>query len=234
MSRGYCDVATYVTSDLHLNHFSIIDFERWNLDRNGLSYIDTLQQYNEMVVRNVNLTVNPSDTLYILGDFAFGGSDVIRHFLSQINGYKILIKGNHDRYSVESALRMGFDEAYDHPIYLPGTKGKILLSHYPAREALDNPYIVYNLHGHIHGGYLDLPNFRNVNIAMNGYHPINMETFTRSLDSMGRNRNEPWLGEWFAKYQVFKSGNPDIVVDQSGKIDLEATISLTKSKNRLT
>lgn len=227
-------MAVYVTSDLHLNHFSILEFEKSNLEKNGLSYIKDLYAYNEMIIKRINFVVRPQDTLYILGDFAFGGNEIVKDFVRRIHGHKILIKGNHDHYSVEEARRMGFEQVYDHPIYLPGTKGKVLLSHYPAKEALDNPYIVYNLHGHIHGGYLDLPNFKNVNIAMTEYYPVDIDSLINRINSSGKSREEPWLHEWYAPYQVFKNRYlDDVIVDSLGKIDLEKTKALKRDRQWL-
>ena len=56
----------YVTSDLHLNHYNILKLENFNLERSGLSYIKTLEQYNDMIISHINAKVLSTDTLYIL------------------------------------------------------------------------------------------------------------------------------------------------------------------------
>ena len=223
-------MATWITSDLHLNHYQVTVLERFNLDRNGLTHITTVEQYNEMIINHINSVVAPEDTLYILGDFVFGGTDVTVHLLKRINGYKILVLGNHDHFKVTQGLKMGFDEVYDHPIYLPEGHGKVLLSHYPLKEAYDNPYIVYNLHGHLHDSYLDLPNYYNMNIALTGYYPVNLETLMPTIESGGKNRKEKWLTEWYAEHQVFTHPKPTVVLKQNNLLDVEATRKLIEQK----
>lgn len=216
-------MATWITSDLHLNHYNILKLEADNLKKNGLSYIDTIDKYNDMIIQHINSVVAPQDTLYLLGDIVFGGKDIITSLLPRIHGYKILILGNHDRYSVTMAKKMGFNEVYDHPIYLPEGHGKVILSHYPLKEAFDNPYIVYNLHGHLHNSRLNLPNYLNVNIAMNGYYPINLKTLLPHITSSGKNRREHWLEEWYASYQIFPMSRTDVVLKPDGLLDVEKT-----------
>ena len=41
-------MATWITSDLHLNHHNILSLEAYNLRKNGLEYIDTIDKYNEL------------------------------------------------------------------------------------------------------------------------------------------------------------------------------------------
>ena len=88
---------------------------------------------------------------------------------------------------------------------MPEGHGRVILSHCPLREAFENPYIVYNLHGHLHGGKLKLSNYLNVNIAMNGYYPIKLDSLLPQINSSGKSRRERWLEEWYAEYQVFPS-----------------------------
>ena len=223
-------MATWITSDLHLNHFKILDFERYNLDRNGLSHIQTIEQYNEMIISRINSVVAPEDTLYILGDVVMGGTDVITRLIRRINGYKILVLGNHDKYKVNQGLKMGFNEVYDRPIYLPEGHGKVILSHYPLYEAFDNPYISYNIHGHLHDSWLSLPNYLNANISMNGYYPINLETLLPSINSNGKSRREPWLEEWFAEYQTFSHEKSTVILRADKTLDVEATREMLQKK----
>lgn len=226
-------MAVWITSDLHLNHHNILNLEADNLRKNGLGYIDTVDKYNDMVIEHINSVVSPNDTLYILGDVVFGGTDVITSLLSRINGYKILILGNHDRYSVTMARKMGFDEAYDHPIYLPEGHGKVILSHYPLKEAFDNPYVVYNLHGHLHNSKLILPNYLNVNIAMNEYYPIKLDTLIPRIASGGKSRREHWLEEWYAEYQVFPPTRKDVVLKPNGLLDVGKTKEAQEAMKRM-
>lgn len=225
-------MAIYVTSDLHFNHKNICNLERYMLDRNLMQNITTVEEYNNMVVRRINEVVDEKDTLYILGDFAFGNFQAMKYWLSKLNGYKILILGNHDRFTAEEAVRnIGFDEAYEGPIYLPGSKGKIILSHYPLLECYNNPYIAFNLHGHLHGSVLDLDNYINIGFGVNHFKPVDLERIIKKSNGVGKSRREKFLSEWYAEHQIFRDkSRKDLVLDHRGKINLEETLKLRNSK----
>lgn len=190
----------YVTSDLHFGHKRIIEFER--------TQFKTVKEHDEKIIRALNTSLHPGDTLYILGDVGFrdpeGGLPGLADKIRRIEcARKILIVGNHDRFSAIEAKGMGFDEVIKGPYYYPSKEvpGKIILSHRPAREALDNPYVI-NVHGHIHNGYLDLPGFYNANIHMNNYVPQPMAMYERIAHRTLKSREERFGEEWYAKYEV--------------------------------
>ena len=61
---------------------------------------------NETIIRNHNERVQPTDTVFFLGDFCFkntkggkegeGALDKAEHYIQQLNGRFVFIKGNHD------------------------------------------------------------------------------------------------------------------------------------------
>ena len=210
----------WITSDLHLNHYNILNLEAFNLNRFGLGYIKNLDQYNNMIISRINAKVMSDDTLYIIGDVGFGPCSELKKLLDRIICRNlILIYGNHDKYNIDQAKGMGFLEAIYGPYYLPESKGKILLSHYPSYEALNNPYIAYNLHGHLHGSKLDDEQFVNINISMNEYYPVCVKDFLKRADSKAKKREEKFLQEWFAEKQIFIDKNRcDIKIGADGKI----------------
>ncbi|MBO7212637.1 MAG: metallophosphoesterase [Methanobrevibacter sp.] len=210
----------WLTSDLHLNHYNILNLERFNLNRFGLGYIKTLDQYNNMIISHINAKVMSQDTLYIVGDVGFGPCAEIKKLLDKIVCRNlILIFGNHDKYGIAQAKKIGFKEAIYGPYYLPESKGKILLSHYPSYEALYNPYLAYNLHGHLHGSKLDDDQFFNLNIAMNEYYPVKADDFLKRAESRAKKREEKFLSEWFIRKQVFiDKSRGDVEFGPDGKI----------------
>lgn len=206
----------WVTSDLHLFHKNILNLEKDSLKNNNLSHIKTLEEYNEMIIKRINSRVKQEDTLYILGDFCFGGTDKVKEVLPKIKGHKILIVGNHDKLTKTQYLSLGFDDVKKGAYYLPESNGKIVMSHYPLLDAYNNPYISYCLHGHLHGSKLDLDNFMNVNIALNNYYPIDLD---RLLKKTSKDRFEKFGKEWYFYYQVFFNKNrTDLKLDLSGKV----------------
>jgi len=78
---------TWFTSDLHFFHNNVIAY----CNRPYTS----VEQMNEMLVKNWNDLVQPQDTVYCLGDFSLALRPV-ELYTPRLNGYKILIAGNHD------------------------------------------------------------------------------------------------------------------------------------------
>ena len=210
----------YVTSDLHLNHYNILKLENFNLERSGLGYIKTLEQYNDMIISHINAKVLSTDTLYILGDVGFGPCSEIKKLLDKIvcrNLYMIF--GNHDKYGVTQAKIIGFKDAFYEPYYLQESKGKIALSHFPAYEALNNPYVAYNFHGHLHGSKLDNDKCINFNIAMNEYYPVCIDDYLVKAETKAKKRTEKFLHEWFINMQIFiDKSRGDIEIGPDGHI----------------
>lgn len=132
----------YLCADLHLNHKNILKYEPCRIEQLGMA-TDTIQEMNEKIIERWNSVVKPEDTVYCLGDVSFGAFDV-----SVLNGYKILIKGNHDR-SDESMYRDGWNEVMNEFHFFKD--GVVyLLTHEPvSQECILNDYC-YNIHGHLH------------------------------------------------------------------------------------
>lgn len=86
-----------------------------------------------------NAVVSEDDIVYVLGDF---GAETV---LSQLNGTKYLVKGNHDTKSNAEYRQFGFAEVYDHPVIIDGFW---ILSHDALYVNRNMPYA--NLFGHVH------------------------------------------------------------------------------------
>lgn len=77
----------FFTSDTHFGHTNILQFCN--------RPFHSVQEMNEALINNWNNVVRPEDTVYHLGDFAFGGSQLWNDVLSKLNGHIYLILGNH-------------------------------------------------------------------------------------------------------------------------------------------
>lgn len=132
----------YFTSDHHFYHNNILEFE----DRP----YETLEEMHEGLIATWNATINKDDIVYHLGDFVFGGYDKWTNILSQLNGKKRLVKGNHDQSKIVRKLnREGwFDEYHEVGTYIKHQKYQLWLTHYPMDIGL-RP-MKYSLSGHIH------------------------------------------------------------------------------------
>ena len=120
-------MSIFVTSDLHLN------------DPNALALrpqFKTLEEHDQFVIDQYNSVVGKDDLVYILGDVGNVPRDKLISKCKQLNGRKILIRGNHDKMSYNDYRLAGFIEIYDHPVYY---NDNIILGHYPLKECYKNP-----------------------------------------------------------------------------------------------
>ena len=110
----------FLIGDTHFSHFNIIKYCN--------RPFDDAKQMNEELIKNWNSVVSKHDIVYVLGDFALCGKEEIIKVTQQLNGRKRLILGNHDKASLETYYRAGFEYVYNHPIIL---EDFYILSHYP-------------------------------------------------------------------------------------------------------
>lgn len=61
---------------------------------------------NEVLIRNWNEVVMPDDTVYHLGDVALGPWSEWEGILTRLNGFKVMVIGNHDRVFQNEKPRM--------------------------------------------------------------------------------------------------------------------------------
>lgn len=128
----------YFTSDLHLGHNSAIKMcER---------PFANIEEMNRTLINNINARVQKFDTLYVLGDIAYRTPvEEVNRMIAQMNGKKILIKGNHDK-NYDPSL---FEGIYDFlEIKVDGQS--ISLMHYPMVEWPKSFHGSLHLHGHQH------------------------------------------------------------------------------------
>ena len=128
----------YFTSDLHLGHRAAIHLcERPFKD---------VEEMNRKVIENWNSFIRQNDTIYILGDLSHRISvNQANELIKQLNGKKILIKGNHDK---------GYDESLFEEICMFKEINlygiSISLMHYPMLEWPKSRHGSLHIHGHQH------------------------------------------------------------------------------------
>tara|TARA_Y100000034_G_C6886781_1_gene407256 strand:+ start:322 stop:966 length:645 start_codon:yes stop_codon:yes gene_type:complete len=166
----------FFTSDLHLGHFNVI---KWC--NRPFSSVDEM---NEELIKRWNETVKDTDTVYVVGDMCLCRSDVAETYVKRLNGYKILIKGNHDR-GEKTMLKMGFDEFHKKLTYDMPDGRKALIQHRPVSKCLIEDHDLL-IHGHIHV----TENFKdrvNVSCDMWDFKPVSIEEIemaTLNLDKV--------------------------------------------------
>jgi calcineurin-like phosphoesterase family protein len=153
----------FFISDHHFGHKHIIDFE-------SRPFKD-VDEMNEVMIEKWNTVVGKQDKVFHLGDFSFLNKEKTKAIVSRLNGYKILILGNHDRGRSRAWwLDAGFDEVSEYPIIY---KDFFFLSHEPMYMNRHMPYV--NVHGHIHSQKYEGINYFNVSVEHWDYMPLSFE-----------------------------------------------------------
>lgn len=181
----------YFISDTHFYHKSIIPYCR--------RPFSSLEEMNKRLIQNWNNKVENNDTVYFLGDFSFANVDKTKDICNQLNGYKIIIKGNHDRDKGEISWKnIGFNEVINTPqkFYYVDKNSifrYIIISHEP-QNIKDNEF---NIHGHIHDSMLgeEYPdmnpnNHLCVSVERINYTPISFEEIQKEYLEKFFNKKE--------------------------------------------
>lgn len=138
----------------------------------------TAEEMNEALIVNWNKTVSKNDRVFVLGDFALANREKIRSIVSQLNGTKILVRGNHDGYRSPFYVEAGFHAVSPLPMLYEGI---YLLSHEPVFPLANG---LINIHGHIHNNinpYFDAPNHVCVSVENTGYRPVTLKRILTML-----------------------------------------------------
>lgn len=204
------------SSDTHFGHKNIQKFcpTRPGADfpnRSASEEAARVHYMNQTIVNNFNAVIQPDDELWILGDIAMGSFKDSIQFVSQINGTKFLVPGNHDRCwsgmsqkerdkNTQAYLDVGFT-------ILPETTGAMLhhvvpvmVSHfpyegdhvgedrYPEHRPTDNGLPL--IHGHVHDEWQINTSRKgslmiNVGVDMWDYKPVSEDTLISMISYYG-------------------------------------------------
>ena len=130
----------FLTSDLHLGHSNIIKYC-------SRPYSD-VSEMNEDLIKKWNEVVTDSGRVFFLGDFGLGSKEEVIRWGQRLNGRKVMIYGNHDRYRPGVYYEAGFEHVSKWPIVI---QNKYLLSHAPMTDqTIVNIGSLINIYGHIH------------------------------------------------------------------------------------
>lgn len=173
-------MSIWFTSDTHFGHARIVELcERPFRD---------VREMDEELVRRWNARVAPGDVVYHLGDFSMGPRRTIGEVLRQLRGYKVLVRGNHDR-SRTAMLAEGFDEVFPalevevappegEPDFVPGrTALTVYMRHHPEERFFDPAtwwrWCDNRIHlcGHVHEKWRRRGDAINVGVDQWGFEP---------------------------------------------------------------
>lgn len=136
----------FFTSDTHFNHKNIL---KHCPDRAKNLKSDSVEEMNAWIVDMWNRVISPNDTVYHLGDVAFGKPSEAGQWVSQLNGQKHLIKGNHDTSNYMREIGQYFKTVQDYKM-LNVDGHKVVLFHYPVISWNSKYRGSFHLYGHVH------------------------------------------------------------------------------------
>lgn len=168
------------------NVFLISDthFGQWFANRFFNRPFKNTKEMNKKIIDNWNKEVSENDIVIIVGDFYSGSYKFLENLIDQLNGEKVLIKGNHDfGYRYKKLVKDGRIEVYD-KLYLKGDNLNILFSHI-AMPIL--PKNTLNIHGHYHRKFrpfnLNKKHYFNVCVDHTDFKPVKLEEALNHYDS---------------------------------------------------
>jgi calcineurin-like phosphoesterase family protein len=170
-------MTTFFTSDTHFSHVRIIE--------SCARPFRDVEEMNRELVKRWNARVQPDDTVYHLGDFAFGPVANVGIFRAQLNGDVHIVCGNHDRRPKRMEAFFGPERA--HTSLIVGVDGvQLFLSHRPYDpQHMDGdgprippgmtPPVDYHLHGHVHTCWARRGSCINVGVDVRDFEPKTLQ-----------------------------------------------------------
>lgn len=159
-------MAAWLTSDNHFGHANIIEYSR--------RPFSSLHEMHKTMTERWNETVKPDDTVYHLGDFAMGTRGKFQTYLEQLNGAKVLIRGNHDR-GAEFMQSIGFAAVFSE-LYLTLDSTRLYLRHRPAFTDAWKTNADFMFCGHVHTSWRRRGNIINVGVDQWDFRPQSLVT----------------------------------------------------------
>lgn len=164
----------YYTSDLHLGHVNVLKYDN--------RPFATIEEMNQAIIDKWNEKVKEEDHIYIIGDFAYRTAVDPSYYLKQLKGKKHLIRGNHDKVTLESKSAYKYLESIEGIEHIKDGSRNVILCHFPIAEWNAMKRGSYHIHGHIHGRMDDTFRFMstrdralNAGCMINGYEPVTID-----------------------------------------------------------
>ena len=166
-------MATYITSDLHLQHIGALKWRTENVD---------VRSADADIVDRINSVCGKSDSLVMIGDITgptVNDKAAYAKALNDIVCDKIyIIPGNHDYRTLDLTMSiLGRRAKILPPIY--ERRGMLhpifIMSHYPLESWNGQGYGVKHYHGHSHGHARQVKNRFDVSIIESVPTPISLE-----------------------------------------------------------
>ena len=133
----------FYISDWHYDHANCIAFDN--------RPFKTVVEMNEELIKRWNERVGEDDLVYVVGDMFWCKATEAIEVMDELNGSKILIKGNHDRVK-DATFAKKFDAIYNYA-EVEDCGQNIVLCHYPMPCFKNHHYGWYHFYGHVHSSF---------------------------------------------------------------------------------
>lgn len=161
----------WLISDTHFSHQGICVFLRD--DGNPVRPWNYFEEMDEALIKNWNSVVGLHDRVYHLGDVGFNRNR-LDWILPRLNGNKILIRGNHDKF------KMSFYSKHFQDIRGSNILDKFILTHIPIHEESLGRW-KGNIHGHLHYRELRDKRYINVSVERINYTPVHIDEVLKNV-----------------------------------------------------
>ena len=135
----------FYIADLHFGHFNIIRYDN--------RPFKTVEEMDKTLIKKWNKAVSNEDYVWILGDISWHDDKKTAEIFKQLNGTKILVKGNHDNIKRGSELTKYFTSIQDYAELYLDKKNKVIMSHYPMPFWNGQFRDTVHLYGHVHNSH---------------------------------------------------------------------------------
>lgn len=132
----------FYIADTHFGHHNILRYDN--------RPFDNVSKMDEVLIDRWNDVVGDDDTVYILGDFSWYKEKETLKILECLSGYKVLVKGNHDRISPQISRQ--FTKVCDYLEINDGST-RVIMSHYPMPFWNGQFRDSVHLYGHVHNSH---------------------------------------------------------------------------------
>jgi calcineurin-like phosphoesterase family protein len=171
----------FFTADTHFGHSRIINYAK--------RPFDTVEEMDDVIISNWNVIVGPKDTVFHLGDFAFGTSAEVKRYRDRLNGKIRLIEGNHDK-----AYRWGPEvySSFNRISRIDTIKfngNHIVMCHYGMRVWDRSHFDTWHLYGHSHGNLPPIGKSWDVGVDVNKFRPLTESDIFDIMKSRPHNEN---------------------------------------------
>jgi len=159
--------SVFIVSDWHLNHDNVwAKFKRRD-QITPLRPFTSREEALQVLITKHNAKVGKDDKVYILGDVVINKKWL--PLVAEFNGHKTLIAGNHDIFNTKEYVKY-FDNIRAVRVF-----ADMILSHIPLKQECVTARFGTNVHGHMHGNYIDHVSYLCVCVEHTGYEPLSLE-----------------------------------------------------------